>query len=298
MDALGLMDFAKHPLGDNARYYAPRLGRFVSADSIVPGAGNPLAWDRYAYVDGNPLRYTDPSGHGACDGPHQVPECGSVANTSGNVTVPTPLDNLSTEDGGKTGISAADAYNYYLDLWNQKDGWWWTAFGSDSDGFTIWDFLSMMAYHEAGFDTSFVTTMAEAGVRFFYEWTQTLGKSPTVENLLDWWARFSESTARLVKSNGQPQLWSSTEDIRQFGEFGKSFHRPPPSWQQGWADDRPFNWGNASVLSVDTKEMYEANQHAMFVTIPGKNPFYIPSGCAWFNWQSKGNYGLSCPSVP
>ncbi len=56
LDDFGLMDY-------NARYYAPRLGRFVSADSIVPGAGSPLAWDRYAYVDGNPLRYTDPSGH-------------------------------------------------------------------------------------------------------------------------------------------------------------------------------------------------------------------------------------------
>ena len=30
----------------------------------MPGAGNPQAFDRYAYVLGNPLRYSDPSGHG------------------------------------------------------------------------------------------------------------------------------------------------------------------------------------------------------------------------------------------
>jgi RHS repeat-associated protein len=57
-DATGLMYF-------NARYYSQTLGRFVSADTVVPGAGNPQALNRYAYVLGNPLKYTDPSGHDA-----------------------------------------------------------------------------------------------------------------------------------------------------------------------------------------------------------------------------------------
>jgi hypothetical protein len=35
----------------------------VQADSIIPEPGNPLAWDRYAYANNNPLYYTDPSGH-------------------------------------------------------------------------------------------------------------------------------------------------------------------------------------------------------------------------------------------
>jgi RHS repeat-associated protein len=50
----------------NARWYDPALGRFVQADTIVPEPGNVLAWDRYAYVYNNPIRYTDPSGHAAC----------------------------------------------------------------------------------------------------------------------------------------------------------------------------------------------------------------------------------------
>ncbi|MER3448194.1 MAG: hypothetical protein C4291_15860, partial [Candidatus Dadabacteria bacterium] len=49
------------------RFYDPLLGRFLSADSIVPGAGNPQAFNRYSYVLNNPLRYTDPSGHCAYD---------------------------------------------------------------------------------------------------------------------------------------------------------------------------------------------------------------------------------------
>jgi RHS repeat-associated protein len=55
----GIMDF-------NARYYDPTLGRFLSADTIVPGAGNPQAFNRYAYTFNNPLRYTDPTGHEPC----------------------------------------------------------------------------------------------------------------------------------------------------------------------------------------------------------------------------------------
>jgi hypothetical protein len=33
----------------------------------VPGISNPQALNRYSYVLGNPLRYTDPSGHEICD---------------------------------------------------------------------------------------------------------------------------------------------------------------------------------------------------------------------------------------
>ncbi len=46
-----------------ARFYSPLLGRFISADTLVPEPGNPQALNRYAYVNNNPLRYKDPSGH-------------------------------------------------------------------------------------------------------------------------------------------------------------------------------------------------------------------------------------------
>jgi len=58
-DDFGLMYYV-------ARFYDPALGRFTSADTIVPGVGNPGAWDRYGYVLNNPLKMTDPSGHMSC----------------------------------------------------------------------------------------------------------------------------------------------------------------------------------------------------------------------------------------
>jgi len=47
----------------NARYYVPSLGRFLTADTIVPDPTVPQSLNRYTYVLGNPLRYTDSSGH-------------------------------------------------------------------------------------------------------------------------------------------------------------------------------------------------------------------------------------------
>jgi RHS repeat-associated protein len=46
-----------------ARFYSAKLGRFISADSIIPNPANPMGYDRYAYVLNNPLNYVDPSGH-------------------------------------------------------------------------------------------------------------------------------------------------------------------------------------------------------------------------------------------
>jgi len=46
-----------------ARYYDPLLGRFVSPDTIIPQQQGSQAWDRYAGMNNNPIRYTDPTGH-------------------------------------------------------------------------------------------------------------------------------------------------------------------------------------------------------------------------------------------
>ncbi|MBI2390153.1 MAG: VCBS repeat-containing protein [Deltaproteobacteria bacterium] len=46
-----------------ARFYDALLGRFVSADTLVPDVNNTQAFDRYAFAYGNPIVNADPSGH-------------------------------------------------------------------------------------------------------------------------------------------------------------------------------------------------------------------------------------------
>jgi RHS repeat-associated protein len=70
----------------NARFYSPKLGRFLSADTIVPGYGNPQNLNRFSYVRNNPLRYTDPTGHVVADDGGGGSTCNiftSSCNTSG-----------------------------------------------------------------------------------------------------------------------------------------------------------------------------------------------------------------------
>jgi RHS repeat-associated protein len=61
LDQIGLYYF-------KARFYASSLGRFVSADTIVPRASDPQQLNRYAYGLNNPVKYIDPSGHAAICG--------------------------------------------------------------------------------------------------------------------------------------------------------------------------------------------------------------------------------------
>ncbi|MGH2537514.1 MAG: RHS repeat-associated core domain-containing protein, partial [Candidatus Promineifilaceae bacterium] len=51
----------------NARFYVPAVGRFASADSIVPDNENPEAFNRYSYSYNNPVNFVDPSGHDPLD---------------------------------------------------------------------------------------------------------------------------------------------------------------------------------------------------------------------------------------
>jgi RHS repeat-associated protein len=45
----------------NARWYDSALGRFAQADTIIPGGVQ--GYDRYAYINNDPINNTDPTGH-------------------------------------------------------------------------------------------------------------------------------------------------------------------------------------------------------------------------------------------
>ena len=72
-----------------ARYYDARIGKFISADSIVPDPANPQSLNRYSYVLNNPLRYTDPSGNRWCESEY------CIGWTGGYIEPAEPVDTAS-----------------------------------------------------------------------------------------------------------------------------------------------------------------------------------------------------------
>jgi hypothetical protein len=48
------------------RWNSPYINHFISADTIVPDQTNSQDLNRYSYVNNDPLRYTDPTGHLLC----------------------------------------------------------------------------------------------------------------------------------------------------------------------------------------------------------------------------------------
>ena len=57
-----------------SRFYAPATGRFLTRDTWSGDANRPLSFNRWGYVEGNPVNLTDPTG--------MSPECAAVAGSA------------------------------------------------------------------------------------------------------------------------------------------------------------------------------------------------------------------------
>jgi RHS repeat-associated protein len=116
LEASGLLDY-------KARFYDPALGRFIQPDTLIPGAGNPQAWNRYSYVVNSPVMFRDPSGHRAC-GDGEAIDCDGKAHNTGKIVKPVnrgkdrsgPVYNQNGVDSGYTtvplgGVPATQPYS-------------------------------------------------------------------------------------------------------------------------------------------------------------------------------------------
>jgi RHS repeat-associated protein len=109
----------------NARMYDPQLGRFLSADSMIPDLANGQAFDRYAYTYNNLLNATDPSGH-ATDPMEGMPcwLCSGEGWTTGSdgspvaaVTKSAGSETFQNPDGSTTTIEGQFGYLKGLLAW-------------------------------------------------------------------------------------------------------------------------------------------------------------------------------------
>jgi RHS repeat-associated protein len=115
----GLMDY-------KARFYSPVLGRFIQPDTIIPGAENPQAWNRFSYVKNNPTSFNDPSGHDPITF-FALLVIGSVilsACATAPTEAPTVTPTVSAEERLQQINTIADKYNITLPkgtTWGYRD---------------------------------------------------------------------------------------------------------------------------------------------------------------------------------
>ncbi|MEN8242860.1 MAG: RHS repeat-associated core domain-containing protein [Chloroflexota bacterium] len=283
-----------------ARWYSASLGRFTQPDSIIPNPMSSQSFNRYSYVNNNPVKYNDPSGHvptGADDDTPCLPNSPCYPQYFPATEVDEEQLTSFVNDTG-TKVGGKQVYDLYLRYWNNKEGEHWDIFGNDGD-FSIWDFLSYMLYWESGQRGDNSELIAEGTVRFFFG-TVSANTSASVTNILNWWGKFSESTARRYVAGVDGDhigRGNSISDVRQFNIFGQRFQNPG-DWEIGWRDgvrgyrpDRPFGFGNLSVYyhNIDDK------REALFIYIPGDDPFIIPSGCAYASAEH--HWENVCPAV-
>jgi RHS repeat-associated protein len=75
-----------------ARYYSWSLGRFTQPDRItVVRPSDPQSWNRYTYVENNPLKYYDPDGNDIAIAPNVSKPNATWLTNAANVLYATPL---------------------------------------------------------------------------------------------------------------------------------------------------------------------------------------------------------------
>jgi RHS repeat-associated protein len=279
----------------NARWYDPEVGRFIQADSIIPEPGNPLAWDRYAYVNNNPVNSIDPSGH--------IRITDGTDNKYGQV--PTIIDTSQlTDDDDPTGsIGGYQAYQTYIRAYIAKNGFWWDIFGKDGN-FTLDEFLALIWYWEAqGFwdDPSIPESALRKASTF------CAGQCSN-EGYLNWIGGWSNSIQGRYRGGGTAGF-NTIENYKNDSDLiylANSFMNPDDSWLSGCRSSegmsRPCGSANLSYyysLSADISNKMRNNPNRMFTYTGGNNPWIIPSGCvdAYWNDLSILDLTVDCPIV-
>ena len=118
----------------NARYYVPSVGRFASADTIVPNPANPQSFNRFSYGYNNPVKYFDPDGHAPSDGCEYegcatdtddcIPQCNPGQNNWASNYVQYLVENTDLNDStdNPLGQLILSTYIDTMENWNPVQG--------------------------------------------------------------------------------------------------------------------------------------------------------------------------------
>lgn len=161
-----------------ARYYDPKVGRFVSEDTYKGQVDNPLSLNRYAYVHNNPLNNVDPTGNWCESKDGKYAHAGSCNNKSNNSSFEADYkhdNDFIKENGVITGVYqhvegaredvALEVNTFLLFAPLPKFLWGGKAAAAGKTTVTVWDSIKVTQAAVAGTNIpkSFVLNGLKAG---------------------------------------------------------------------------------------------------------------------------------------
>jgi RHS repeat-associated protein len=227
----------------NARYYDATIGRFISADPVVPDYTNPQSLNRYAYCLNNPLKYIDPTGHSWWSNLVNIIKVVITAVvdtiTGGDSSGSSSSSSSSSSGSGSSGGSSGG------------DG---TAGGTGTE--TSVTILGGLAV--SGADDTPIGWIASAGVCVYlgYQYHDKIGEvvSGIVDKVSSWcnnlWSSSSDDGTTVDKSGAQDKRLTSGE-IKRLQQGGENIEEIKGAKGAGQRDLFKDKDGNIVVKPAD-----------------------------------------------
>jgi len=110
-----------------------RIISFNKPDTLIPDPSNPLDFNRYGYARYNPLKYTDPSGHGAYCGDDYDPGCLDNSELRDYNKKVGNIPSSPNPDGVELTEKWGEPMNWLFQQFLAAAGWWQgdIAYGAD-----------------------------------------------------------------------------------------------------------------------------------------------------------------------
>jgi len=136
--------FAQHPRRERSEPGG------ASPDSLIPDPFSPQSLNRYGYVLNNPLRYTDPTGHRACDDMDAGGRCVTAppASRGPSKTTPKPASTTTRTPGSLLSPELALQSQYPNNASTRIETW--NEVSSQLGSFIEEEVIAMTAYAEVG----------------------------------------------------------------------------------------------------------------------------------------------------
>jgi RHS repeat-associated protein len=145
-----------------ARYYDPLIGRYISADPIIPRPWDPQSFNRYSYCYNNPLKYIDPSGYFVRIGEWNVTGIRAMQQSDIDYYLPSEFWEEFSD------VVNSEEYQVYQELRRDEPGDMEEKENSD----TIWQLSSLVDpredEHDGNYNTIYLTS--EEGDIHRYHW--------------------------------------------------------------------------------------------------------------------------------